>query len=47
MLFRSLIYAGRPANWGALLGITIASLPVTFVLVYVFRRLSPYFVKVL
>ncbi|RLT25312.1 MAG: hypothetical protein DWI49_02915 [Chloroflexi bacterium] len=45
--YRDLIYAGRPANWGALLGITLASLPVTFVLVYVFRRLSPYFVKVL
>lgn len=45
--YRDLIYIGRAPNWGALAGITLASIPLTFLLVYLFRRFSPYFVKVL
>jgi ABC-type polysaccharide/polyol phosphate export permease len=45
--YRSLIYYGRPADWGALLGLFVASIPCTFAALYLFRRMSSSFVKVL
>lgn len=45
--YRDLFYFGRAPDWGALLIVALASLPFTLISIYVFRRLSPSFVKVL
>ena len=45
--YRDLLYEGRSADWSALIVVALASLPFTFVSVYVFRRMAPSFVKVL
>jgi lipopolysaccharide transport system permease protein/teichoic acid transport system permease protein len=45
--YRDLFYFGRAPDWGALLIVALASLPFTLISIYVFRRASPSFVKVL
>ena len=45
--YRDLFYFGRAPDWGALLIVGFASLPVTLIAIYVFRKVSPNFVKVL
>ena len=45
--YRDLLYEGRSADWGTLAVVACASLPFTLVSLYLFRRMSPWFVKVL
>lgn len=45
--YRDIFYEGRSADWGALLGVALASIPFTLVSVYLFRRMAPSFPKVL
>ncbi len=45
--YRDLFYFGRAPDWSALLIVALASLPFTLISIYVFRRASPSFVKVL
>ena len=45
--YRDLFYEGRSADWGALLGVALASVPFTLVSIYLFRRMAPSFPKVL
>ncbi|CAB4819844.1 unannotated protein [freshwater metagenome] len=45
--YRDLLYEGRSADWGTLAVVACASLPFTLVSIYLFRRMSPWFVKVL
>ena len=45
--YRDLFYEGRPADWGALLAVALASLPFTLMSIYIFRRMAPSFPKVL
>lgn len=45
--YRDIFYEGRSADWGALLGVALASVPFTLVSVYLFRRMAPSFPKVL
>ena len=45
--YRNLFYEGRPADWGALLVVALASIPFTLMSIYFFRRVAPSFPKVL
>ena len=45
--YRDIFYEGRSADWGALLGVALASIPFTLVSIYLFRRMAPSFPKVL
>lgn len=45
--YRDALYYGRSPEWGALGILAIASIPVTLLSMYFFRRVSPLFVKVL
>ena len=45
--YRDLLYEGRSADWGALLAVALASIPFSLLSIYLFRRMSPSFVKVL
>jgi ABC-type polysaccharide/polyol phosphate export permease len=45
--YRDLFYFGRAPDWGALLIVALASVPFTLISIYIFRRASPSFVKVL
>ena len=45
--YRDLLYEGRSADWGTLAVVACASLPFTLLSLYLFRRMSPWFVKVL
>jgi len=45
--YRDALYYGRAPEWGALGVLAIASVPVTLLSIYLFRRASPLFVKVL
>lgn len=45
--YRDLFYYGRAPDWAALAIVALASLPFTLISIYLFRRLSPSFVKVL
>lgn len=45
--YRDLLYYGRAPDWVVLGALALASLPVSFVAIHIFRRVSPSFVKVL
>jgi ABC-type polysaccharide/polyol phosphate export permease len=45
--YRDALYYGRAPEWGALGVLALASVPVTLLSIYLFRRASPLFVKVL
>jgi len=45
--YRDALYYGRAPDWGALGVLALASVPVTLLSIYLFRRASPLFVKVL
>ena len=45
--YRDALYYGRAPEWGALGVLALASVPVTLISIYLFRRASPLFVKVL
>ena len=45
--YRDLLYYGRAPDWVVLGVLALASLPVSFVAIHIFRRVSPSFVKVL
>ncbi|MCX5978392.1 MAG: ABC transporter permease [Chloroflexi bacterium] len=45
--YRDALYYGRSPEWGALGILALASIPVTLLTIYLFRRVSPLFVKVL
>lgn len=45
--YRDLLYYGRSPDWLVLGVLALASLPVSFVAIHIFRRVSPSFVKVL
>jgi lipopolysaccharide transport system permease protein len=45
--YRDALYYGRAPEWGALGILALASVPVTLLSIYLFRRASPLFVKVL
>ena len=45
--YRDIFLEGKPADWGALLGVSLASIPFTLVSIYLFRRMAPSFPKVL
>lgn len=45
--YRSVLYAGESPDWSALLIAGLASIPFTLLSIYLFRRLSPSFAKVL
>lgn len=45
--YRDALYYGRAPEWGALGLLALASIPVSLLSVYLFRRVSPLFVKVL
>ena len=45
--YRDALYYGRSPEWGALIILALASLPVILLTMYFFRRVSPLFVKVL
>ncbi|MFM8628675.1 MAG: hypothetical protein ACKOC3_00970, partial [Candidatus Limnocylindrus sp.] len=45
--YRDLLYFGRAPDWVALALVTLASIPFTLLSLYIFRRMSPSFVKVL
>ena len=45
--YRDIFYEGRAADWGALFGVALASIPFTLFSIYIFRRMAPSFPKVL
>ncbi|NBW32150.1 MAG: hypothetical protein EBR48_05880 [bacterium] len=45
--YRDALYYGRSPEWGALIILALASIPVILLTMYFFRRVSPLFVKVL
>ena len=45
--YRDLLYYGRAPDWASLALCGLASVPVTLVALYAFKRMSPSFVKVL
>ena len=45
--YRDLLYYERAPDWVALTVVTLASIPFTLLSIYLFRRMSPSFVKVL
>lgn len=45
--YRDALYYGRSPDWAALSILALASIPVTLLSIYLFRRASPLFVKVL
>jgi ABC-type polysaccharide/polyol phosphate export permease len=45
--YRDALYYGRSPEWGALGILALASIPVILLTIYLFRRVSPLFVKVL
>ena len=45
--YRDALYYGRAPEWGVLGVLALASVPVTLLSIYLFRRASPLFVKVL
>jgi ABC-type polysaccharide/polyol phosphate export permease len=45
--YRDALYYGRSPEWGALVVLALASIPAILVTMYLFRRVSPLFVKVL
>jgi ABC-type polysaccharide/polyol phosphate export permease len=45
--YRDLLYYERAPDWVALAVVTLASIPFTLLSIYLFRRMSPSFVKVL
>jgi ABC-type polysaccharide/polyol phosphate export permease len=45
--YRDALYNGRAPDWAALGVLALASIPVTLLSIYLFRRVSPLFVKVL
>jgi lipopolysaccharide transport system permease protein/teichoic acid transport system permease protein len=45
--YRDIFYEGKAADWGALSGVALASIPFTLLSIYLFRRMAPSFPKVL